>query len=382
MAAFEVSIGAEACLARQCLVFGMHLIGDKATKVDYLCDGDIPANVSKDLRRNLRMASIPLRDPVAHELIFEDDPIEIRVVDEGSHDTECRIVRVGAASKAIADRFLDAAIRHCGSLITFPSQASTTRRYYYDSGYWDRLGDAPRRPPESVFLTDEGNAIVREVVEFMTLDKVRDKHRKYGVPWKMNVLLHGPSGTGKTSLIESVAGTMGSDVFIIQFTPKLRDSDLALAMRRVADHPFPIVVMEDVDCIFADRKAHDTSHNAVSLSGFLNALDGMSRPEGSVVFMTTNDASCLDQAVTRSGRVDRVVYMGNAECDQTRNMIEYFFPGLDCSSFVEDIRIREYTTADLHQYLFRCEKHPCAIDFIKGMKRDFTATCASPAMYT
>jgi hypothetical protein len=382
MTDFEIRIGVDACLARQCLVYGMHLLGG-ATKVEYLCDGDIPVNISKDLRRNLRMASIPLRDPDAtHDIEFEGGRISIRVVNEsGSSERECLVVRVSAPNKAVADAFLDAAIRHCGSLVTFPSQASTTRKYLYDSGYWDRLGDSPRRPLESVFLTEEGSALVRDVVEFMTADRVREKHRKYGVPWKMNVLLHGPSGTGKTSLVESVAGAMGSDVFLIQFTPKLRDSDLAMALRRVADHPFPVVVMEDVDCIFSDRKAHDTSRNAVSLSGFLNALDGMSRPEGSVVFMTTNDAACLDKAVTRSGRVDRVLRLGHAEPGQSRRMVDYFFPGQDCEQFLRDVAGHTYTTADLHQYLFRCDK-PDAKQFIKSQKRDLSSTAASRDMYT
>ena len=384
MTEFEIRIGVDACLARQCLVYGMHLLGARATKVQYLCDGEIPVNVSKDLRRNMRMASIPLRDlDTTHVIEFEGCRISIRVVNEGgSSENECLVVKATAPSKALADGFLDAAIRHCGSLVTFPSQASTTRKYLYDSGYWDRLGDSPQRPLESVFLTDEGSALVKDVVDFMTADRVREKHRKYGVPWKMNVLLHGPSGTGKTSLIESVAGAMGSDVFLIQFTPKLRDSDLAMALRKVADHPFPVVVMEDVDCIFSDRKAHDTSRNAVSLSGFLNALDGMSRPEGSVVFMTTNDAACLDKAVTRSGRVDRVLRMGHAEPCQSRKMVEYFFPGIDCEHFLRDIAGHTYTTADLHQYLFRCDK-PDAKQFIKSRTLYFSSSAAAARdMYT
>ncbi len=107
----------------------------------------------------------------------------------------------------------------------------------------------------------------------------------------------------------------------------------------------------------------------------------MSRPEGSVVFMTTNDAACLDKAVTRSGRVDRVLRLGHAEPGQSRRMVDYFFPGQDCEQFLRDVAGHTYTTADLHQYLFRCDK-PDAKQFIKSQKRDLSSTAASRDMYT
>ena len=362
---YQVDIAMEACLARQCLVLGMHLLGDKAVRAEYLCDAEVPVSVGKELRRNMRMAAIPRAG--VHEFAFEDAPVAVEVVRTGDSET----VRIAAPNRAVADRFLDAAIAYCGQMTVRPGCSDTTRRYLYDNGYWDRLGDAPRRRLDSVFLTPEADSLVRDVVQFMTVSASREKHLKFGVPWKMNVLLHGPSGTGKTSLIEAVAGAMGSDVFVVQFTTKLRDHDLALALRRVADHPFPVIVMEDVDCIFSDRKAYDTTRNAVTMSGFLNALDGMSRPEGSVVFMTTNDASCLDKAITRSGRVDRWLFMGLAKACQTKNMTSFFFPDQNVDDFVRAVEGLKFTTADLHQYLFRCDR-PALTDFLEHMK---TADC-------
>ena len=284
----------------------------------------------------------------------------------------------GAGSdRAVIDRFLDAARKHCEDLVAAPRAGGTTRRYLYDSGYWERLGDAPRRPPESVFLTDQARELVADVVRFMTDPAVKDRHRKFGVPYKLNVLLHGPPGTGKTSLIDSVAGQLGSDVFLVQFNAKLRDADLAVAMRRVVNHPNPVIVMEDVDCMFSDhRKRHDTAKNALTLSGFLNALDGMSRPEGSVVFLTTNDAECLDPAVTRSRRIDRTLHMAHATPAQTHSMVRSFFPDIDeaaVQEFCVNSASHAYTTADLHEYLFGCAT-PCHRTFTRGVREKSAAT--------
>lgn len=369
----RVSISIEALVARQALVFGRHLLADDCAHTEYLCDADAPVNCGKEMRRNLRMASLPSRggaehaDPAVHAVPFEGAVLRLAVRDLApprSVDLEALVLRIDAPAGGgdAIDRFLDAARKHCEDLIAAPRAGDTVRRYLYDSGYWERLGDAPRRPADSVFLTDEARALVGDVVAFMTDPAVKDRHRKHGVPYKLNVLLHGPPGTGKTSLIDSVAGQLGSDVFLVQFTAQLRDTDLAVAMRRVVGHPNPVIVMEDVDCMFTDRrKRHDTAKNALTLSGFLNALDGMSRPEGSVVFLTTNDADCLDAAVTRSRRIDRTLRMGRASPAQTEAMVRSFFPDLpdaDVEEFCAECSCHAYTTADLHEYLFDCRR-PC-----------------------
>ena len=387
-----VSIGVEALAARQALVFARHLAGDGTEHTEYLCEMDAPVAVGKEMRRNLRMASLPVRPPGAvAEVRHGGAPVRVSVRDAGTcPEREALVVSIDAGSYAAADAFLDAARQHCEDLVTAPRRTDTVRRYLYDCGYWERLGDAPRRSPESVFLCDDARRLADDVVHFMTSAETRAKHRRFGVPYKMNVLLHGPPGSGKTSLVEMVAGQLGSDVFVVQFTAKLRDTDLAMALRRVSDHPNPVVVMEDVDCIFSDRKAHDTSRNALTLSGFLNALDGMSRPEGSVVFLTTNDAAALDPAVVRSRRIDRTLRLGEAREEQALGMTRAFFPEMreeDAERFCGEVAGRGCTTAQLHEYLFDTQGSgmPTAAGFFKNIRSRSDAVAAdrpSHAMYT
>lgn len=380
----RVTMSMEAVSARQALVFARHLLGESAVDhTEYLCDNDAPVSVGKEMRRNLRMASLPILAGTEHVVRFEGARIAVGVVDlaakaserTGRPDPErmCRCCKGSATSAdelalvldadtyAIVNAFLDAARAHCEAAVTTARTGTDKiRKYLFDNGYWERLGDSRVRPPETVFLTADARELVEHVVSFMTDPGIKERYQTHGTPYKLNVLLHGPPGTGKTSLIDSVAGRLGSDVFIVQFTARLRDTDLAVAMRRVAEHPNPVIVMEDVDCIFSDRKAHDSSKNAVTLSGFLNSLDGMCRPEGSVVFLTTNDASALDPAVTRSRRIDRTVMMSHADAEQTENMLRYFFPKM-CPEALDRFcrgcaQMSLYTTAELHEYLFDCER--------------------------
>lgn len=60
---------------------------------------------------------------------------------------------------------------------------------------------------------------------------------------------------------------------------------------------------------------------AISLSGLLNAIDGVSSSEGRILVMTTNKPKDLDQALTRPGRVDMHVAFS---LPQPAEMIEMF----------------------------------------------------------
>ena len=58
-----------------------------------------------------------------------------------------------------------------------------------------------------------------------------------------------------------------------------------------------------MDCIFKERKSNDEQKNAITFSGILNALDGITSSEF-IGFITSNYKCNLDPALIRSGRVD------------------------------------------------------------------------------
>lgn len=83
----------------------------------------------------------------------------------------------------------------------------------------------------------------------------------------------------------------------------------------------------------------------LTLSGLLNALDGVSSSEERIIFMTTNYIERLDPALIRPGRVDMKTYIGHASDDQLSRAFDRFFPRPDISGtspeakkFLEAIR--------------------------------------------
>jgi chaperone BCS1 len=67
--------------------------------------------------------------------------------------------------------------------------------------------------------------------------------------------------------------------------------------------------------------------SSITLSGFLNALDGVVASEERIIFMTTNHPERLDPALIRPGRVDVKEYLGHAAPYQMKEMFLRFYGG-------------------------------------------------------
>lgn len=67
------------------------------------------------------------------------------------------------------------------------------------------------------------------------------------------------------------------------------------------------------------------SPETISLSGLLNAIDGVASHEGRVLILTTNKPESLDEALVRPGRVDRQVAFMNATSGQAAELFHRMY---------------------------------------------------------
>ena len=97
-----------------------------------------------------------------------------------------------------------------------------------------------------------------------------------------------------------------------------------------------IVLLEDVDCALSPRVRQqyldivesmkgDHHFTCVTLSGLLNAIDGVAAQEGRILFMTTNHRERLDPALIRPGRVDVQIHLQNASKSAAGELFDQFF---------------------------------------------------------
>ncbi|KAI9089104.1 hypothetical protein K1719_029383 [Acacia pycnantha] len=116
--------------------------------------------------------------------------------------------------------------------------------------------------------TFETLALDPDVKRFMVEDLERfmsrkEYYKKVGKPWKRGYLLHGPPGTGKSSLIAAMANYLRFDIYDLELTELHDNSELRRLLMALPN--ISILVVEDIDCTikFQDRRAKSMIEDAI-----------------------------------------------------------------------------------------------------------------------
>ncbi|KAL8724698.1 MAG: hypothetical protein Q9166_007809 [cf. Caloplaca sp. 2 TL-2023] len=213
---------------------------------------------------------------------------------------------------------------------------------------WNRVASRPSRPIETVVLDHEQKSrLLADINEYLH-PKTAIWYANRGIPYRRGYLLAGPPGTGKSSLAWAIAGVFGLDIYCISLVePTLTEEDLGTMFTSLPRRC--VVLLEDIDAAGLVKRdepatveeAKDTSEAAklgaeiskaiqasqekgtknketpgISLSGLLNAIDGVASHEGRVLLMTTNFPEKLDEALIRPGRIDMKIAFTKATRSQ------------------------------------------------------------------
>ncbi|KAJ7137290.1 P-loop containing nucleoside triphosphate hydrolase protein [Mycena filopes] len=223
-------------------------------------------------------------------------------------------------------------------------------------GSW-RWADARHKRPMGSIVLDPGvkEMLLGDARDFLASEKW---YADRGIPFRRGYLLHGVPGSGKSSLIHAIAGELMLDIYVVSLSSAwISDSVLMGLMGRVPKGA--ILLLEDLDAAFtrsvsrseenngpavegpelpAKRRSREkrdrdrdgmSDLNTLSLSGLLNALDGVAAAEGRILFATTNHLEKLDPALSRPGRMDVWVEFKNASKWQAEALFRNFFPSTD-----------------------------------------------------
>ncbi|OTA67701.1 P-loop containing nucleoside triphosphate hydrolase protein [Hypoxylon sp. EC38] len=247
---------------------------------------------------------------------------------------------------------------------TIVKRPSTFGRRYPGRCAWHEVANRPVRDIKTVVLDEHQKLqVLADINEYLHPETPR-WYANRGIPLRRGYLFHGPPGTGKTSLSFALAGIFGLDIHVISLLePSLTEEDLnslfASLPRRC------IVLLEDIDTAGLRRspsqlqsekdssntpdqskpskssardwkvsdlakalkKEGEDNKTGISLSGLLNAIDGVASHEGRVLIMTTNSPEQLDDALIRPGRVDLQVAFTNATREQAKELFLTMYEG-------------------------------------------------------
>jgi ATPases of the AAA+ class len=137
----------------------------------------------------------------------------------------------------------------------------------------------------------------------------------------MSVLLFGPPGTAKTTIVKAVADGLGWPVVFlspgtfIERGLEYIEASARDVFQRILMLQRCIVMFDECDELFRDRGPSRQSEQIRTITAFVTAsmlpkLQDLHDRGKVVVFICTNHFGSLDPAVKRSGRIDHILAVG------------------------------------------------------------------------
>ena len=154
-------------------------------------------------------------------------------------------------------------------------------------------------------------------------------YSKLGHRMPRGILLHGPSGTGKTLLAKAVA-TESEANFISVRGPELlskwvgeSERGIREIFRRARQASPCVIFFDEIDSIAPVRGVGgETAVTERVVSQLLTELDGIESLQGVVVLAATNRADMIDTALLRPGRFDKIVLVPMPDKEGRKKILE------------------------------------------------------------
>jgi chaperone BCS1 len=146
---------------------------------------------------------------------------------------------------------------------------------------------------------------------------------------------------GKTSLAKAIAGHMGYNICILSLNGIDSDKDLLTMCGGIPDNV--VLLIEDVDAYNVNREGNN---EGITLSGLLNAVDGVTAKNGCVTIMTTNHPDRLDKALIRKGRTDVHLELADPTEEQLTELFNRFGRDYNDEEFENMAAAQDYLLND------------------------------------
>jgi SpoVK/Ycf46/Vps4 family AAA+-type ATPase len=170
---------------------------------------------------------------------------------------------------------------------------------------------------DNISLNKDMEKIVKDTKFWM---QNREWYSERDITWRRGYLLFGAAGCGKTSLIRAIAEDMDLPVHIFDLS-SMTNEEFVTAWSTTKDEIPRCAVFEDFDTTFHGRTNICPSSD-LTFDTILNSIDGLSREDGLLLFVTTNHVKFIDPALgvvdetgmsSRPGRIDKCAHIGKPD---------------------------------------------------------------------
>ena len=151
-----------------------------------------------------------------------------------------------------------------------------------------------------------------EIVDFL---KNPAKYKKFGIKMPKGVLMIGPPGVGKTLVAKAVAGEANVP-FFYQSGASFVQIYVGMGAKRVRElflkakaYAPSIIFIDEIDAVGKVRGGNRNDEREATLNQLLTEMDGFEDNSGVIVIAATNRIEMIDEALLRSGRFDRRIFL-------------------------------------------------------------------------
>jgi AAA+ superfamily predicted ATPase len=216
-----------------------------------------------------------------------------------------------------------------------------------------------------------------------------DWYKERDIPYTRGYLFYGYPGTGKTSMIKGMSLYSKRHIHFLMLSEVKSDSELLELFKKI-NYKDTVLVIEDIDATIEAVKSRDKKEkekekeetdtdsdenmsddekrkrknreneekSKLTLSGLLNALDGVFQCHGRILIMTTNHPEVLDSALIRPGRIDSKYLFDNCNRDQIKGLYEMFFNQPADNDHIDLIKNDNYSPAHITSVFLRYRNKP------------------------
>jgi hypothetical protein len=209
--------------------------------------------------------------------------------------------------------------------------------YTYQGG-WTRTKKIIKITKDTYISNNKTLEIVESYIE--TFINAESDYKKQQRPYKTGILLGGPPGVGKSSLIMYLAHRFSRPVYLLFAYDLSKNEDIAEIINEIPSNSF--LLFEDfdgIDSLTSERDYENEDSNPrrgnnrkkMSAEGLLKKLqstfDGFLSPNnGLIYFISTNNVDKIDANLIRDGRIDLRIAFTYATDDWIRSRFIIEFP--------------------------------------------------------
>ncbi len=220
-------------------------------------------------------------------------------------------------------------------------------KYIWKDSYWKYCNSFKTRSINTIYLPNEHMSnTINEITTFLSNN--HELYQTLGLQKKKIILFWGLPGCGKTTFVKAIASEFKKNIAVIKNTNDINDNSFESMIDELPKNC--IVLFEDIDSLFNGRS--NVAGTSITFSGLLNFLDGIMEYENLLVFITTNNLGCIDDALKR--RIDISLEFSYIRKPEVLRMFTNFFE--DKYSFEDFMKKLKspVTPSMLEKYFTKC----------------------------